>query len=182
MKPYILHNICNDTDPKGTDANYNTRSEVAALPKDVLITFDGIYRNVWENRDLLINRNIILFITGAYIGTGNHFDMPAWIVAKRQWHYEKFCDWNQIMELVDMGCKLGWHSQTHRNLTLIKNDVELAWEVKAPFLMEFFAYPYEVYDQRLINIVKAAGYKKAYSVRRGNDSAFQITRRFIRKL
>lgn len=181
MKPFILHNICADTDIKRHDPNYNTRSELASLPMDALITFDGVYRNVWENRDLLINRNVILFVTGAYIGGTNHFDVPAWLKTTRQWHYERFCDWNQIMELSEMGCKIGWHSQTHRNLTIIKNDTELAWEFKPPFPMASFAYPYEVFDQRVIDATKAAGFKYGYSVRHGDDTPFQITRTFIIK-
>ena len=61
---YLLHNI-----GKRINSNYNTINEV--LNNDHL-SFDGVYQNVWENRNLLIGKDIILFVTGDFVGKDNY--------------------------------------------------------------------------------------------------------------
>jgi hypothetical protein len=52
--------------------------------------------------------------------------------------------------------------------------------------MDYFAYPYGIYDNRIIQLVKEAGYKEAYSVTQGSrnpnetDYKFKIYRDYIR--
>lgn len=162
----LLHNITTGSKP---NSNYNTRDEIRAATGR--LTFDGVYKNVYEHRDVLRGKNSILFVTGAYVGKDNSFDvgMPR----------EMFCDWNEIMELViDFGCKLGWHTWTHPDLTRLSAEEALR-EIKPPFPMDYFAYPYGRYNASVINAVKAAGFKDAWSVTQGNGQPFQRRRNYL---
>lgn len=138
---------------------------------DEPISFDGVYKSVYEHRELLRNKQVILFITGAYVGGNNAWDNGAPL-------YEEFCDWNEIMTLVNMGCKFGWHTWSHKDLTKLDYNT-LLYEVTPPFPMEVFAYPYGIFNEQVIQAVKEAGFKKAYTVYDGDDSDYQRTRRMI---
>lgn len=161
---FLLHNI----GELKHNSNYNRPEEVKNA--EGLLTFDGVYRNVYENRNLLEGKEVILFVMGNYVGKDNSFDAGQPL--------EKLCDWNEIMELVYRGTKLGWHSWSHRDLTTLSND-ELLLEVTPPFPMDYFAYPYGKFDWRVIEAVKDAGYKEAFSVTEGDDSQFQRLRRYL---
>jgi hypothetical protein len=166
QEPVLLHNV---TTGAKVNSNYNTREEILAARGP--LTFDGIYRNVYENRDLLEGKDVTLFVMGSYVGKDNAFDvgMPL----------ERLCDWNEIMELVtDFGCKLGWHTWTHPDLTKVSPEV-LKREVTPPFPMERFAYPYGRYNAAVIAAVRAAGFSDAWSVTQGNDTPFQRRRRYL---
>ena len=164
----IAHNIGILKNP-----NYNTREQILNSQGD--LTFDGIYRNVWENKDILQEvlktRRVILFVMGGFTGGNNKFDftMP----------YEPLADWNQIMDLAYMGCEIGWHTWTHPKLTSLKNIEEIIREVTPPFPMRTFAYPYGNFTPEIIEAVKAAGFSEAYSVSVGDNSPYQKTRIFI---
>ncbi len=136
------------------------------------LTFDGVYKNVWENRDILKGKKFILFVTGAYMGKGNSYD-------KGKMPYEKLCDWNEIMDLVKMGGKLGWHTWTHPNLTRVRDKERLRKEIMPPFPMDYFAYPYGKFSQKAVEIVKEVGFKYAFSVRRSDGSKYQLKRKYL---
>lgn len=160
----LLHNI----GPR-VNGNYNTREEILAC--DEPLSFDGVYLSVWENADVLIGKNVTLFVMGDHVGKDNSFDvgMP----------FERYCDWNQIMDLVSgFGCKLGWHTRSHPDLTKV-DDERLMFEVTPPFPMEHFAYPYGKLDARVMAAVERAGFKDAYSVHDGGTGRFDILRRYL---
>jgi peptidoglycan/xylan/chitin deacetylase (PgdA/CDA1 family) len=163
----IAHNIGILKNP-----NYNTREQILNSKGD--LTFDGIYRNVWENRDILQEvlktRKVILFVMGGYTGGNNKFDftMPSEVLA----------DWNQLMELAYMGCEIGWHTWTHARLTTL-SEKDLIREITPPFPMRTFAYPYGEFTPKVIEIVRQAGFQEAYSVSVGDNSPYQKTRLFI---
>lgn len=163
----ILHNI----GPKW-NANYNTPEEVARTTER--LSFDGVYENVWKNRELLKGRKgakTILFVMGKYVGGDNSFDAPMPL--------EKYCDWNQIMDLViHYNCELGWHTWTHPNLTLL-TDERLIQEITPPFPMKHFAYPYGNLNDRVVSAVARAGYEEAWSVNEGNGLQLQRLRRYL---
>jgi hypothetical protein len=115
------------------------------------IRCDGIYKSVWEYRDLLKGRDVILCIVGNLVGKDNTFDLAN--VPK----LEYFCDWNQIMELVNQGAKLGWHTWNHKNLTTLSDD-EIIKEITPPFPMDYLACPYEQINQRIIDLAKSIGF------------------------
>lgn len=159
---YLLHNI-----GEKINSNYNTKEEVSSHDN---LTFDGVYRNVWENRELLKNKNVILFIMGDYVGKDNLFDtgMPL----------EKLCSWEELNDLVSIGCKLGWHTWSHRDLTTLDKE-EIMRELKCPFETKYFAYPYGRFNDLVVECVKESGYEFAYSVTQGNDNPLTLKREYL---
>lgn len=161
----ILHNISRDK----LTSNYNTPDEI--LAHDGPITFDGIYYNVYLNQYVLENKKVILFVMGDYVGGDNSFDPGQ--------PFERYCDWNQIMELVNIyGCKLGWHTWSHPDLTKLDTQ-EIIRECQPPFPMDYFAYPYGKFNDEVIEIVKSLGYKEAFSVTEGDNSEYQRLRSYL---
>jgi peptidoglycan/xylan/chitin deacetylase (PgdA/CDA1 family) len=186
----LLHNI--GVSPSGDpriSSNYNTREEILAC--DEPLSFDGVYLNVWENRDILKGKDVTLFVMGAYVGKDNSFDagMPL----------ERYCTWEQILELVDdYGCKLGWHTETHPDLTALPSHSDLPGmavikEVmppaaivddagnERPFPKKVFAYPYGRFNNEVKKIVELCGYDEAWSVTQGDGSRFAKVRTYLNK-
>ena len=56
----LAHNIGNEDHP-----NYHTREEILAC--DDPIGFDGVYRNVYENQDVLEGKSGIMFVMGNFL-------------------------------------------------------------------------------------------------------------------
>lgn len=166
----ILHNLSEEDDLVKQYGEYNSPDQIYGL--DAHLTFDGVYKNVYENRMCLADKDVTLFVMGDYVGADNSTidpDRPL----------EYFCDWNEIMEMVTMyNCKLGWHTWSHPDLTEV-NDERLRKEVTPPFPMETFAYPYGKFDDRVIEAVKAAGYKEAYSVERTDGTQYTKVRTYL---
>ena len=170
----LLHNIgvSPSTDPR-VSSNYNTREEILAC--DEPLSFDGIYLNVWENRDVLKGKDVTLFVMGSYVGKDNSFDtgMP----------YEKYCDWNQIMDILYVGegkFKLGWHTWNHPDLRYVDDEMLLK-EMTPPFAMETFAAPYGAFDERVKKLADEIGYYDAYSVTQGDGTQFAKVRTYLNK-
>lgn len=168
----LAHNIGNEV-----HSNYNTRQEILNCPDP--IGFDGIYKNVYDNRDLLVGKSGILFVMGDYVGKDNSFDLPH--VPK----LEQYCTWAEIYEITsNYDFSLGWHTWSHPDLTQLSKS-EIMKELKAPFQTQFFAYPYGRYNDLVIECVKESGYKFAFSVTQGtrnpsdNDYNFKIYRDYI---
>jgi hypothetical protein len=152
----LAHNIGEVIHP-----NYNTREQIHNTLEP--IGFDGVYYNVYENRDILKNKTGIFFVMGNYVGEDNTFDL----------HYvpqlEKYCTWNQIFEMCrDLDFELGWHTWSHPDLTTISKE-QLLYEITPPFPMKYFAYPYGKYNNFVVECVKLLGYEKAWSVTQGSQ-------------
>lgn len=169
----LAHNVGTENHP-----NYNTRAQILDCKEP--IGFDGIYKSLYDNQDILKGKSGIFFVMGNYMGKDNSFDLPH--VPK----LERYCDMSMVMEMsVKFDFKLGWHTWSHPDLTKLRDD-EIIKEITPPFPMDYFAYPYGIYDNRVIQLVKEAGYKKAYSVTQGSrneneiDYNFKIYRDYIR--
>lgn len=170
----LLHNIGTENHP-----NYNTREEVLAC-NDVL-TFDGVYRNVLENVDVLKGKNVILFPMGDYFGKDNTFDLPN--VPK----LEQYCTPEEITQIqhyvISTGgtCDIGWHTYSHPDLTAFSKE-NIIPEVKKPSVyVTAFAYPYGRYNELVKQCVKEAGYKRAFSVFQTDGDEFSIPRPYLNK-
>lgn len=163
----LLHNIGDKKHP-----NYNSVKEI--LNSDGPLSFDGVYRNVFQNLNSLwelAGRRIILFVMGDYVGRNNSFDtgMP----------FELFCDWNEIVQIcTEVGAQLGWHTWSHRDLTTL-TDEEIKEELRPPFPMDYFAYPYGNFDERVKALVKEAGFKEAWSVTQGDGTPLAQKRNYL---
>jgi hypothetical protein len=168
----LAHNIGTHRHP-----NYHTREQILACEDS--IGFDGIYMNVYDNQDVLVNKSGIMFVMGDFLGKDNTFDL-AHVPA-----LEKYCTLEQVQELCDKyDFELGWHTWSHRDLCNL-SDEEIRREVTSPFPCKYFAYPYGTFNDRVVQIVKEAGYEKAYSVTQGTlnvnvpDYQFKIHRNYV---
>lgn len=135
---------------------------------DMQITLDGIYTSVWDHREeigeLARQNPLWLFVAGDTLGT------------------EGFIDKQQLMTLVDeYDCLMAWHTWSHADLTQLSDD-EIRHELDAPDWIPrtTFAYPYGNFDNRVIELVKEAGYQSAYSTTQGRQGDnYAIIRYYI---
>lgn len=166
----LLHNIgvSPSSDPR-IASNYNTREEILACNEP--LSFDGIYKNVYDNMDVLEGKDVTFFIVGDLVGKDNTFDagMP----------YEEYCTWDQIMEMVKhYKIKLGWHSWSHRDLSKIVYS-EVIKEVTPPFPMTDFAYPYGNFDSDTKRALRQLGYERGWSVTQGDGTDLALKRQYL---
>jgi len=158
-------------------SNYNTRQQILDCTDP--ISFDGIYRNVYENQDILKNKSGIFFVMGNYVGKDNQFDLHN--VPR----LETYCTWEEINDMVfKYNFEIGWHTWSHPDLTTLSEE-DILKEITPPIPMDTFAYPYGRYSDKVIELVKRVGYKKAFSVTQGatdintRDYNYKIFRRYI---
>lgn len=166
---YLLHNIAvSPSNQAHIKANYNTREEVMNCPGQ--LSLDGIYTNVYENRDILKGRNCLLFVVGNTIGGDNSFDvgMP----------HETYCTMEQLKELEADGHTLAWHTWSHPDLTTLSYE-EAKKEMAPMWPCDDFAYPYGRFNDMVMEIAKELGYKRAWSVTQGNDNPYSLFRQYI---
>lgn len=151
-------------------SDFATRAQIEAIDKHTLLTFDGVYESVYKNRDLLKGRPVVFFVIGDGVGKSSTLfnpDLPD----------EKMCTWDQIIEMsTELDAAIGWHSKTHRDLTKI-DQKEWYSEVKPPFPMALFAYPYGNFTPELQEYV-GQFYADAWSVTQGSGGRFSRTRRY----
>jgi hypothetical protein len=139
----------------------NGLEQIRTYPGEV--TFDGIYTSVWEHRfDLANLREPWLFPAGDTIGA------------------DGFCTLEQLLSLRDdFGFRLGWHTWSHPDMRTLTDD-QVRRELEAPeWAEDVFAYPYGDFDQRVVGLVKEAGFSKAYSTTQGNSDLYSIYRAYI---
>ena len=109
----------------------------SANPRHVVITFDGVYENVYEYAFPLLRKwgyPFELFVTGNYIGGDNAFDAIEPLT--------RFCTLEQLREMADAGGRLQWHTATHRKLAGLPES-QLAQEIEVPrHLRDAFAAPH----------------------------------------
>jgi hypothetical protein len=92
---------------------------------------------------------------------------------------KEFLTWDEIIEMCDKGVTIGAHTLSHPYLTNLNID-EAKYEIteskkilenKLKRKIEFFAYPYggnDSYNDKIIKIVKKAGFICAFSLHRSN--------------
>lgn len=150
----LAHNIGNEQ-----HSNYHTREQILAC--DEPIGFDGVYRNVYKNQDVLQNKSGIMFVMGNYLGGNNEFDLEN--VPK----LENFCTLAEVKELCNKyNFEIGWHTWSHRNLCEL-TEKEIMQEITAPFPTKYLRYPHGEYNDLVVKCAKMKGYEKAYAVTQG---------------
>jgi hypothetical protein len=156
MKLVLAHNIGDIVHP-----NYHTRQQIIDCPYP--IGFDGVYKSVYDNQDVLEGKSGIFFVMGDYVGKDNSFEYPKEVPA-----IEQYCTWEQIQEMCDKyDFKMGWHTWSHPDLTAITRH-EMVKEITPPYPMDYFAYPYGRFNQVVLDCVQQAGFKQAWSVNQGS--------------
>lgn len=87
--------------------------------------------------------------------------------------------WQTITEAARSGLQLGVHSATHRSLPAL-DELDLRREVvdsrdiirrRTGVTPEFFAYPYGLWNDRVRQAVRSAGYRAAFTVEDGHHAA-----------
>ncbi len=146
----------------------------------VLFTFDDGYKDNLCAAEILKKYGYsgIFFISTAYIGSKlNGVEM---------------LNINDLKKLVNMGMFLGSHSHEHLKLAElkeceIKTQVEKSLTILSGFQkIEDFAYPFGSYSEKVQNIIRTSGIKRAYIIGQqiyqpGKHSKFKIPRAIIRK-
>ena len=156
MKLVLAHNIGNIE-----HTNYHSREQILSCPYP--IGFDGVYKSVYNNQDVLEGKSGIFFIMGDYLGKDNSFEYPNEVPL-----LEQYCTMEQIQEMCDKyDFKIGWHTWAHPDLTQITRH-DMVQQITPPFQMDYFAYPYGRYNQTVLDCVKQAGFKQAWSVNQGS--------------
>jgi hypothetical protein len=159
MKLVLAHNI-----GYTNHLNYHNRKQILDCPHP--IGFDGVYKNVYDNQEVLEGKSGIFFVMGNYVGKDNSFEYPLHVPK-----IEQYCTWEQIKEMCEKyDFKVGWHTWSHPDLTDISRH-DMVREITSPFPMDYFAYPYGRFNQTCLDVVKQAGFKEAWSVNQGSHLA-----------
>ncbi len=135
-------------------------------PKPVIITFDDGKINQYTNVLPLLVKH--------------HFQATFFVFANPIDKSPNYLNWNQLQELQAQGMEIGSHGYYHSYLTKIDSqalDLEISGSKKklednlqTPIIS--FSYPFGLYDDRIIESVKAAGYTVARDIINGlNHSA-----------
>jgi glycosyltransferase involved in cell wall biosynthesis len=141
-----------------------------ADPAQVVISFDGVYRNVWQFAAPLLqefNYPFELFVTSDYIGGDNAFDSLE--------PQAEFTSEDELALLVKSGGRLQWHTRSHPNMKDIVDPVLIGRELDVPEQLrkidpdgfKWFAYPHGEYSDALLNAVKTR-FRGAVSCHQGN--------------
>jgi peptidoglycan/xylan/chitin deacetylase (PgdA/CDA1 family) len=174
-------------------------ADAALPPRSVTITFDDGYQDNFAAFEELAKRGM----------TASWFVVSRDIGAHAAWQDSRgpqrpMLNASQLREMLAGGMEIGAHSHTHRRLTHC-DDAALAHELThAKATLEALlqhpvtslAYPYGVYDERVVAAARAAGYQTACTTRTGwaqaGNDPLQIRRlsiyaddslsRFARKL
>lgn len=123
----------------------------------VVITFDGVYRNVLQYAAPILSDlgyPFELFVTANYIGHDNKFDAPE--------PYAEFANIAELSKLVSMGGRLQWHGNAHLNLEQITDAAQIEAELAIPASLpqldphgfRWFAYPHGTFNEHVLEHVR----------------------------
>ncbi len=140
--------------------------------KPILITFDDGYEDNYTNGFPIAQK---------YGFVGTIFMVTDWIDGRNYLKRE------QIKEMSQAGWVIASHTRSHPYLTGMnqeqrKVELEGSRKVLEEILghpIKYFAYPYGVYDQDIINDSKATGYTMAFTTERGwgnGEDPFRLQR------
>jgi len=141
-------------------------------PVHAVITFDGVYENVFTYAFPILKRfgyPFELFIVGNAIGKGNEFDQPLEPPAR-------FANIKQLSAMVHGGGRLQWHGMSHIDLADISDMEKLDLELTVPHSIKeldpegfrWFAYPHGNHTPAILEYTRRY-FKGALSCVKGND-------------
>ena len=132
-------------------------------PKSVIITFDDGYRDFYYNAFPLIkkyNLRVVSFYVASYTS------------------YPNYMNWEMLREIHNSGLvDVESHTLSHFLLTPLTPEEAGKEILESKKILEeglgkkvnYLAYPYGDYNEEVVNLVKEAGYRQAFSVRPGAD-------------
>ncbi len=123
-----------------------------ADPDQCVITFDGVYENVWKYAAPILKHfgyPFELFIVGGSVGRGNEFDEGE--------PYAPFADREVLRKLVEAGGRLQWHTWSHPVLLspqpeeAYRRELEVPEDLRSldPKGFGWFAFPHGQRDETL---------------------------------
>jgi peptidoglycan/xylan/chitin deacetylase (PgdA/CDA1 family) len=136
----------------------------APLPdKPVLITFDDGYQD---------NYRVAYPIMQKHHMTGTIFLITDFVG-----HNGRYLTWRQVREMRDHGFDFQSHTLTHLVLTKLSDEELLSQLVKSREALEwrlgkkvsYMAYPGGIYDKRVVDFTKQAGYRAAFTINFGRN-------------
>lgn len=143
-----------------------------ADPDQVVITFDGVYRNVLTFAAPILRDfgyPFELFVTSDYINGNNSFDVPE--------PPADFASLEDLTELVSCGGRLQWHTRTHGNMKDVVDENIITAELSIPADLRridnkgfrWFAYPHGEFNAILLEQTKKL-FCGGVSCVQGNDT------------
>ena len=138
-------------------------SDAPPIDKAVVITFDDGYRTVFEHAFPIMQKFGFRGIVCIY---------PAFIGSRLA------MSWEQLKALIDAGWSVECHSMTHANLTgrydspekekqFLKHEILASRDIIETQLgnkVKFMVWPYGVYSDRTLKLVKESGFAGAMTV------------------
>jgi peptidoglycan/xylan/chitin deacetylase (PgdA/CDA1 family) len=141
--------------------------------KGNVITFDGVYQNVYKYAFPILKKYKIpfeMFVIWDYVEENNEFDTGE--------PFAMFCTFKELWEMNENGGGINSHSCGHHNLIEL-NDRELKSEISDFLNCKYFAYPKGKFDERVKRVVIEGGYKGAVGTSIGDDSQYELLRKNI---
>jgi peptidoglycan/xylan/chitin deacetylase (PgdA/CDA1 family) len=143
--------------------------------KVIGLTFDDGYKNNLVNALPILKKlgfSATIYIVSNNIGSRNNWDIKKGI------QENKTMDKNEIKEWIRCGMEIGAHTQNHTDLLTCNNTVALNEIVNSKVDLEnifntkidHFCYPYGSFSEKIISIVRNAGFETATSTIRGRSS------------
>jgi len=139
--------------------------------KVVILTFDDGYKDFFDIAKPILN--MLKFSATVFILAGLIGDTGRW--RRKELQSSVLLNWNEIYDTIDRGHEIGSHGLYHpdyRQLSgqELRKEIKESKEIIEEHIMTpvtSFAYPYNLYNEQIIQIVKEAGYKRA--VRNGKN-------------
>ncbi len=139
----------------------------------VAITFDDGYRSQLAAASILEE----------FQYPATFFVVPRWLDGDRSgdayWEAWEHFGWDEAQRLVERGFEVGAHSATHVRLTRCSSDrlpdevggARRRLEDRLGYTVASFSYPHGDHDERVVEVVRAAGYRLACTSVSGTNHA-----------
>ena len=139
--------------------------EGKSLPsRPIMITFDDGYRDVWGKASPVLER----------------LRMPAtvYVITDRvSGRDPSFLTWSELRDLERRGIAIGSHTVTHADLATLSDARALAelrqsraaLEAQLGHPVQWFSYPHDDFNARVVALVRAAGYVLAVTEQPGSQ-------------
>ncbi len=137
----------------------------------VLVTFDDGYEGLFYHVLPLIGKfrfSPLVFVPAGFIGKKNYWDFSPF-------GHLKHLTRDMLIDMAKNGFVIGAHSISHTDLRRCEKKVLHAEICDSKKLLEdiigkevyAFAYPFGLYDRRVMEVVKSCGYKYAFATSNG---------------